>query len=79
MPACALPLLALVLWIPVTAVQLPDVHSVGVFVYRWLIWVSALTGMLWLCNTSTLKLATATVHYSFVEDPAGTKTELVQR
>jgi O-antigen ligase len=58
MPACALPLLALVLWIPVTAVQLPDVHSVGVFVYRWLIWVSALTGMLWICNTSTLRLAT---------------------
>ena len=26
-----------------------------------------------------LKLATATVHYSFVEDPGGTKIELVQR
>ena len=26
-----------------------------------------------------LKLATATVHYSFVEDPVGTKIELVQR
>jgi len=58
MPLSALPLVGLVLWIPVTAVRLPDVHSTGVFVYRWLIWVSALTGMLWLCNTSTLRLAT---------------------
>ena len=57
-PMCALPLLGLVLWIPVTAVQLPDMNSMGVFVYRWLIWVSALMGMLWLCNTPTLKLAT---------------------
>ena len=61
MPACALPLAALVLWIPVTALRLPDVSSAGVFVYRWLVWVSALTGMLWLCNTSTLKLATKRV------------------
>ena len=58
MPACALPLAALVLWIPVTALRLPDANSLGVFAYRWLIWVSALTGMLWLCNTSTLRLAT---------------------
>jgi O-antigen ligase len=58
MPACVLPLVALVLWIPVTALRLPDVNSVGVFTYRWLIWVSTLTGMLWLCNTSTVKLAT---------------------
>lgn len=61
MPACALPLLGLVLWIPVTALQLPDMNSMGVFVYRWLIWVSALMGMLWLCNTPTLKLATKRV------------------
>jgi O-antigen ligase len=61
MPACALPLFALVLWIPITALRLPDVSSIGVFVYRWLIWVSALTGMLWLCNTSTLRLATERV------------------
>jgi hypothetical protein len=61
LPVCALPLAALVLWIPVTALRLPDVSSAGVFVYRWLIWVSALMGMLWLCNTSTLKLATRRV------------------
>ncbi len=30
-------------------------------------------------GSTELKLATATVHYSFVEDPAGTKIELVQR
>ena len=36
-------------------------NSIGVFTYRWLIWVATLTGMLWLCNTSTLKLATKRV------------------
>lgn len=57
MPNCAIPLVALIAWIPITAIQLPDMNSLGVFGYRWLIWVSALAGMLWLCNTSTLRLA----------------------
>ncbi|MGZ6925355.1 MAG: O-antigen ligase family protein [Acidimicrobiia bacterium] len=57
MPASALPLLGLILWIPITAIRLPDVTSFGVFLYRWLIWVATLSGMLWLCNTSTLRLA----------------------
>jgi len=55
-PRAALPLLGLVLWIPVTAVRLPDVNSLGVFGYRWLIWVSALTAMVWLVNTPTARL-----------------------
>ena len=38
-----------------------------------------LAGIKVLQGPTELKLATATVHYSFVEDPAGTKIELVQR
>ena len=38
-----------------------------------------LAGIKVMQGPTELKLATATVHYSFVEDPGGTKIELVQR
>jgi O-antigen ligase len=57
-PGSILPLVALVLWIPITALGLPNLNSVGVFVYRWLIWVSTVVAMLWLCNTSTRRVST---------------------
>ncbi len=60
-PGAAIPLLALVLWVPVTAIQLPDVRSFGVFGYRWLIWVSTLMGFLWLVNTPVARLASKRV------------------
>lgn len=60
-PGAGIPLLALALWIPVTAIRLPDVPSVGVFAYRWLIWVAALMGFLWLANTPTARLASRRV------------------
>ena len=41
--------------------------------------LAALAGIKVMQGPTELKLATATVHYSFVEDPAGTKIELVQR
>ena len=41
--------------------------------------LAALAGIKVMQGPTELKLATATVHYSFVEDPTGTKIELVQR
>ena len=43
-PGSILPLVALVLWIPITALNLPNLNSAGVFTYRWLIWVSTRRG-----------------------------------
>jgi O-antigen ligase len=60
-PASILPMVALVLWIPITALSLPDLNSVGVFTYRWLIWASTVAAMLWLCNTSTRRVSTKRV------------------
>jgi O-antigen ligase len=57
-PGSMLPLVALVLWIPVTALNLPNVNSLQLFVYRWLIWVATVVCMLWLCNTSTRRVST---------------------
>jgi polysaccharide biosynthesis protein PslJ len=57
-PTTAVPLLALMLWIPVTALRLPSSNALGVFTYRWLIWVATVSVLLWLCNTSTKIVAT---------------------
>jgi O-antigen ligase len=57
-PGSILPLVALVLWIPITALSLPKLSSAEVFAYRWLIWASTVVAMLWLCNTSTRRVAT---------------------
>jgi O-antigen ligase len=57
-PGPLLPLAAIVLWIPVTATQLPRLGSLPVFGYRWLLWASALAVALWLCNTSTRTVPT---------------------
>lgn len=57
-PGSLLPLAALALWIPVTALNLPDFNSLQLFIYRWLIWVSTVVCMLWLCNTPTRRVST---------------------
>ena len=42
------------LWIPITALELCRTSTRSASsCYRWLIWVSAVACMLWLCNTST--------------------------
>jgi O-antigen ligase len=61
MPWSALPLAALILWIPVTMVSVHGTGSAAVFVYRWLLWVATLAGMLWLCNTSERRVPTGRV------------------
>jgi O-antigen ligase len=57
-PGMVLPLAALAAWIPLSALELPDVGGVPVFVYRWLLWVSAVAVLLWLCNTSPERVPT---------------------
>jgi O-antigen ligase len=57
-PGMILPLAAIAVWIPLTALELPDLGSVPIFAYRWLLWVSAVVVMLWLCNTPTPKVPT---------------------
>jgi len=60
-PAIILPFAALALWIPVTSVQLTSFNALPVFLYRWLLWVSAVAAFLWLCNTTTSKVSTERV------------------
>jgi O-antigen ligase len=57
-PGMVLPLAALAAWVPLSALELPDVGSVPVFVYRWLLWVAAVAALLWLCNTTTVRVPT---------------------
>jgi O-antigen ligase len=57
-PGMVLPLAALAAWIPLSALELPDVGGMPVFVYRWLLWVAAVAVLLWLCNTSPERVPT---------------------
>jgi O-antigen ligase len=57
-PGMIVPLVALVAWIPFSALQLDGFNSMPVFFYRFLIWVSTVAGFLWLCNTPTSKVPT---------------------
>jgi hypothetical protein len=60
-PGMVLPLVALAAWIPLSVVQLPDTSGAPVFLYRWLLWVAAVTALLWLCNTTTTRLPTGRI------------------
>jgi polysaccharide biosynthesis protein PslJ len=57
-PGMVLPLVALAAWIPLTALELPGMGGMPVFLYRWLLWVSAVAALLWLCNTSPARVST---------------------
>lgn len=60
-PWFVLPLVALILWIPVTALSLHGPGSFALFGYRWLLWVATAAGALWLCNTPTRTLPTSRI------------------
>ncbi len=57
-PGMILPLAAIAVWVPLTALELPGAGSVPVFFYRWMLWVSTVVAMLWLCNTPTRRVPT---------------------
>jgi O-antigen ligase len=57
-PPGLLPLIALAAWIPVTALALPTPAELPMFVFRWLVWVSAVVSMVWVCNTATTVVST---------------------
>jgi O-antigen ligase len=57
-PGMVLPLAALAAWIPLSALELPGVGAMPVFLYRWLLWVAAVAALLWLCNTTTTRVPT---------------------
>jgi O-antigen ligase len=60
-PGMVLPLVALAAWIPLTSLELPGMGGMPVFLYRWLLWVSAVAALLWLCNTSPERVSTARI------------------
>lgn len=60
-PWFVLPFVALVLWIPVTALSVHGPGSLALFAYRWLLWVATVGAAVWLCNTPTRALPTARV------------------
>lgn len=60
-PMSALPLVAFILWIPITAIAVHGAGSFAVFMYRWLLWVAVLGAFLWLCNTSAHRVPTGRV------------------
>ncbi len=57
-PGMIVPFLALVAWIPLSAIKLSGLNSMPVFMYRYLIWVATVAVFVWLCNTSTKKVKT---------------------
>jgi O-antigen ligase len=60
-PSAALPLAALAAWTLVTVVRLSGVGSVPLFLYRWLLWGSALATFLWLVNPVSVRVSTRRV------------------
>lgn len=58
LPGMILPFACLVVWIPLTAVELSSFNALPVFLYRWLLWVSAVAAFIWMCNTPTGRVST---------------------
>jgi hypothetical protein len=60
-PKGALPLVALTVWVLVTIVRVAGVGMIPLFVYRWLLWASALACMVWLANDLSSRVSSARV------------------
>ncbi len=61
MPSAALPLVALTVWALLTVVQLADLGSLPLFLYRWMVWASTLAIALWLVNDVSARIPTRRV------------------
>jgi len=60
-PKGAIPLVALTAWVLVTIVRVSGVSMIPLFVYRWMLWASALACMVWLANDLSARVSSARV------------------